>query len=181
MVAGCDMTEQLSGYFWATSVHKANRHLKRHQISGSLVVLDATLDQGELLPEVYLFRGLCCRASLTHFFIRWCDTAVPPSVGLPRITRPTRNLYVQNSTENCRIGKLIIHKVPNVLPSPTQLIVSVHLSQLHSQLQFTMFKYFLQNAKQVHLELAGLPNWRNSATVMVLSIWKNFEFTLCPF
>ncbi len=67
MVAGCDMTEQLSGYFWATSVHKANRHLKRHQISGSLVVLDATLDQGELLPEVYLFRGLCCRASLTHF------------------------------------------------------------------------------------------------------------------
>lgn len=131
MVAGCDMTVQLSDYFWAISVHKANRHLKRHQISGSLVVLVAALDQGELLPEVYLYRGLCCRASLTHFFIWWCDTAVPPSVGWPPISRPTRNLYVQNSTENCRIGTLIIRKVPHALPSPTQLIISVQYSQLH--------------------------------------------------
>lgn len=51
MVAGCDMTEQLSGYFWATSVHKANRHLKRHQISGSLVVLVAALDQKSCSPK----------------------------------------------------------------------------------------------------------------------------------
>lgn len=94
-------------------VHKANRHLKRHQISASLVVLVAALDQGELLPIVYLCRGLCCRANLTHFFIRWCDTAVPPSVGWPPIHRPAQNLYMQNSKENGRIGTHIIHKVPS--------------------------------------------------------------------
>lgn len=79
--------------FWLflVLVHKANRHLKRHQISGSLDVLVAALDQGELLPKVYLCRGLCCRASLTHFFIRWCDTAVPPSVGWPPIR--TESVY----------------------------------------------------------------------------------------
>lgn len=124
MLAGCDMTVLLSDYFWAILVHKANTHLKRHEISGSLVLLVAGLDQGELLPEVYLCRGLCCRASLTHFFMRWCDTAVPPSVGWSPISRPTWNLYMQNSTEHSRIGTLIIHKVPHVLPSPTQLIMT---------------------------------------------------------
>lgn len=162
MVAGCDMTVLLSDYFWAILVHEANRHLKRHHISGSLVVLVAALDQGELLPKVYLCRGFYCTASMTHFFIRWCDTAVPPSVGWPPISRPTRNLYMQNSTENCRIGTLIIYKVPHFLQSPTQLIIIADtLSMIE---HFIMFKSILQNAQKVHLELAGLPNWRNSAT-----------------